>query len=99
MASAMSNHSSVMSTRSKRHRSKNRMNYANLYSRASESEDMYEFAHGAHGHYHHDSPRRMCANGLYSKNMEGMSVTHTDDISPEDAADAVSFFYIILFFC
>ena len=87
VGSSLSNHSSVISTRSKRHRGRGRMNYANLYSHAIESEEMYDLGHPTHSN---SNGERNYASGLYAKNFDEMSATHThDDIRPEDAADAV----------
>lgn len=90
-STTFSAHSSVLSSRSKRHRGRGRLNYANLYTRASESEEIYDMVHGppsdSHGHN----------NGLYAKSLDDVSGPSGpqsipfDDIRPEDAADAVSF--------
>lgn len=74
----------MLSTRSKRHRGKGRLNYANLYTRATESEEIYDLTHG---------PGSLSSEVHFGNgnNLEEMSATHTfDDIRPEDAADAVS---------
>lgn len=90
VGSSISNHSSIISTRSKRHRGRGRMNYANLYSHAIESEEMYDLAHPT---YTNTNRERNYASGLYAKNADQLSAAPTyDDIRPEDAADAVSFF-------
>lgn len=76
--SALSGKSSAVSTRSKRHRGgRGPMNYANLYLRANESEDVHEITHGAR------------STGSYEV-RDYFQTNAVDDVRPEDAADAVS---------
>jgi hypothetical protein len=93
--SAISAHSSAISTRSKRHGKRGRMNYANLYARASESEEMHDITYGASNdsrNYFRSDDSRMTSGRGNDHHYEG-SVTYSqafNDVRPEDAPDAVS---------
>ncbi len=91
--SAISAHSSAISSRSKRHRGKGRVNYANLYSRASESEEMHNYTHGTILH----DRNYFRENGTKPQSIrDDESVAYTvDNLRPEDAADAVSTLFLL----
>lgn len=80
-SSAISAHSSAISAHSKRHRGgRGPINYANLYLRASESEDMHEIKHGARS----TGARSACSHEV----RDYFNTNEIDDLRPEDAADA-----------
>ena len=94
--SAISAHSSAISSRSKRHRGKGRVNYANLYSRASESEEFHDYTHGTtfndtRNYFRDNEPKQQYANSRISGHDDESVAYTVDDLRPEDAADAVSF--------